>query len=125
MTQALLHAGKKLFGPSTEVTQIEGQMGLFGQDRGGAGIQPEQTVLWHGAYRDQTRRDPADHNRIVCIHDEPLYDSEADTFCSFTDTSIGGHKICYIKFFRDLAELNQQTLLTFMILFFSIYIPDI
>ena len=28
LTQALLHARKKLFGPSTEVTQIEGQITL-------------------------------------------------------------------------------------------------
>ena len=32
LTQALLHARKKLFGPSTEVTQTEGQMSLFGQE---------------------------------------------------------------------------------------------
>ena len=32
LTQALLHARKKLFGPSTEVTQVEGQMSLFGQE---------------------------------------------------------------------------------------------
>ena len=29
LTQALLHARKKIFGPSTEVTQIEGQLSLF------------------------------------------------------------------------------------------------
>ena len=32
LTQALLHARKKLFGPSTEVTQTEGQMSLFEQE---------------------------------------------------------------------------------------------
>ena len=32
LTQALLHARKKIFGPSTEVTQIEGQLSLFGQE---------------------------------------------------------------------------------------------
>jgi hypothetical protein len=42
------------------------------QDRGRADFQPKQTVLWHGAYRDQTGRDPVDHNRIGCIRDEPL-----------------------------------------------------
>lgn len=29
MIQALLHARKKLFGPSTEVTQTDGQLSLF------------------------------------------------------------------------------------------------
>lgn len=29
MIQALLHAWKKLFGPSTEVTQMDGQLSLF------------------------------------------------------------------------------------------------
>ena len=29
MIQALLHARKKLFGPSTEVTQMDGQLSLF------------------------------------------------------------------------------------------------
>ena len=29
MIQALLHARKKLFGPSTEVSQMEGQLSLF------------------------------------------------------------------------------------------------
>jgi len=52
--------------------QEKGISGQYRQDCGGASFQPEQTVLWHGAYRDQTGRDPADHNRIVCIRDEPL-----------------------------------------------------
>ena len=30
MIQALLHARKKIFGPSTEVTQVDGQLSLFG-----------------------------------------------------------------------------------------------
>ena len=29
MIQALLHARKKLFGPSTEITQVDGQLSLF------------------------------------------------------------------------------------------------
>lgn len=37
MVQALLHARKKLFGPSTEVSQMEGQLSLFTSMQGLAG----------------------------------------------------------------------------------------
>ncbi len=52
LTQALLHARKKLFGPSTEVTQIEGQMNLFGQEE-----------LLHSLRQDQEEIVITEHKR--------------------------------------------------------------
>lgn len=45
LTQALLHARKKMFGPSTEVTQIEGQMSLFSQEELFESLVQEQKEL--------------------------------------------------------------------------------